>query len=260
MSSVKLSGMVRIPLVRRPRFILRTLVLLFVVSLVGSNFYLRWKYRQELQGIERLRGELGVLVIDDPSRFYVREMPTFEPLSWRWRIYVPPGERALHVGVGRISETGTSTASGSGHGPGRRTRNGVTSDPMQGEYTLTARIERDQLGQWQLVVRYPDGSMRYSIMPRDANWLIASDDYYEVASRWKTYAEVAGGGEQMQTFAADDTVILLRLRAPDASQPTGHEPCDGVMVWFEKQALRKKDRRPPLAPQKQPLTKPLARG
>lgn len=67
--------MVRTPHVHRIRFVLRTLLLLVVVSFVGSNLYLRWKCLVEMGEIERLRGELGVLTVEDPNRFYVREMP-----------------------------------------------------------------------------------------------------------------------------------------------------------------------------------------
>ena len=245
------------PLVHRVRSFPRAVMLLLILSLTSWNLYLRWKWHEEMGEVERLRGELGVLTIDDPNRFYVREMPTSEPLSWRWRIYVPPGERVLHIGAGRISETGTRVGAGAGLGPGRRTHKGVTTDPMQGEYTLTVRVERDQLGKWRLVVRYRDGSLAQSIMPQDADWLLSGDNYYEVASRWKTNAEVAGSDQHTQTFAADDTVVLLRLRAPDEKQAASNEPSDGVMVWFEKHALPKqKEGQPKFAPNRtRPATK-----
>ena len=82
--------MVRIPVVHRFRFSLRTFfVTLFVLSLFGSNAYVSWKWHEARQEIERLREELGYLTIEDPTRFYVREAPTHRWREWRWRICVP---------------------------------------------------------------------------------------------------------------------------------------------------------------------------
>lgn len=222
--------MAPIPLVHRFRFSLRTFfVTLFVLSLFGSNAYVSWKWHEARQEIERLREELGVLTIDDPTRYYVREVPTFEPFSWRWRIYVPPGDRNFCLATSGIPETGTQAGSFS-------VRRGQSpTDPMQGEFTLSARVERDQNGGWELVATYPDGRMSLDIKPADAGWVFNGNAYPAVrADRNNARSEVAGLKGQTESFSADAPLVLLRLRAPIGDQAAKHEACDGLMVWFEK--------------------------
>jgi hypothetical protein len=215
---------------------------LLVLSLIGSNLYVSFKWRQAQTDVQRLRDELGYLTIDDPTRFYVRELPTLEPLNWRWRIYVPQGERDFCAGVGRIPIEGAGAGSSGRHYSRRSQAGSPLTDPMQGEYTLTARIERNQLGNWRLVIQYPDGGLTQAIMPPDAGWLSAEELFGQVRSNREIQATAAGGNKQTESFAADDMVVLLRLRAPKHDQ-TPNEPCDGVIIWFEKREVQtaKKD-------------------
>lgn len=221
----------------RIRFSLRAFLLtLFVVSLFGSNAFVSWKWHEARQEIARLREEMGYLTIGDPTRFYVREVPTVEALSWRWRIYAPPGGRVFHIGSGRIAATGLKSGSAGGFGPSK------PADPLVGEYTLTARIERDQFGNWRLAVSFPDGGMTHSIMKPDAGWLSDGDRHQHVQASRKCRIEVAGSKpvkgsaskRETELFSPDEPVVLLRVRAPDDLKTDTGQPCDGVMIWFEK--------------------------
>lgn len=219
----------RIPLLHRFRFSLRTFfVSLFVLSLFGSNAYVSWKWHEARQEIERLREQLGYLKIGDPTKLYVREVPTTEPLSWRWRIYVPH-LASFFMSSSRIPKSGTRTGKTTSIGHPTHARY-----PMPGEYTLEARVERNQKGAWRLAMRVQGIRVNHSIMPPDAGWL-ASGPYPEVIeSTRQTEVQVAGSRQKTESFAADDTVVLLRLRAPTDEHAANHEPCDGVMIWFEK--------------------------
>ena len=222
--------MARIPLVHRFRFSLRTFfVTLFVLSLISSNLYVSWRWDQSREEIQRLRDELGYLTIDDPKRFYVREVPTFLPFSWRWRIYVPPGNRNFFLATGGIEKTGTQA--------GYSRVRGIQSpaDPMQGEFTLSVRVERGQNGGWELVATYPDGRMMLDFKPSQAGWVFNDDHYPAVrANRNNARSEVAGLNGKTESFSADEPVVLLRLRAPEDWKTDNGQPCDGAMVWFEK--------------------------
>lgn len=220
--------------VPRIRFSLRTfLTTLLMLSLVGSNLYVSYKWRVAQTEIQRLRDELGVLTIDDPKRFYIREVRSGDPLTWRWRIYVPPGERDFYLGVRRIPESGVNAESG-GSVYSRKTNPGssVPIDPMQGEYTITARIERDQQGGWKLAVHYLDGATTVGIMPPDSGWLSGGESYLDVKATRDIDVNITGFNGITESFAADETVVLLRLRAPTQEQADNHDPCDGVMLWF----------------------------
>ena len=216
------------------RFSLRAFFLtLFVLSLLASNLYVSWKWRESRGENDRLRDELGWLKIDDPTRIYVRQVETPEPLSWAWRIYLPPGDRTLHVGSGAIAETGTKAGSAASilMPPGKGRSGTSPRDPLQCEFTLTARIERNQLGKLQLAVSTPRQRLALALMPQDSAW-ISDEKRFGLRTTRKIQVVAAGSRGQMQSFAADDTVVLLRLRAPDDKQAASREPCDGVMIWF----------------------------
>lgn len=60
------------------------------------------------------------------------------------------------------------------------------------------------------------------------------------AATRKTQTVAAGSGGKVQSFAAADAVVLLRLRAPDDKESAGQEPCDGVLIWFAPSARGKR--------------------
>jgi hypothetical protein len=143
-------------LVPRIRFSLRTFFLtLLVMSLIGSNLYVSFKWRLANTEVQRLRDELGVLTIDDPTRFYVRYDPLSDDLVWRWRIYVPPGAFSSRLSGGGIPETGTKVTGGGG---------GTNANP--GEYTITARVERGPLGRWRVTLSGPGFGQMVAILPQ----------------------------------------------------------------------------------------------
>lgn len=228
--------MISIGRLRKLRFSLRAFLLtLLVLSLFGSNAYVSWKWDEARQEIDFVREELGYLTIADPTQFYIREVPTLEPLSWRWRIYAPPGERSFHLGIGRVPAVGLQADTGAARGPSS------PRDSLVGEYTMTARIERDQLGKWRLAVSWPEGGLWTSILGPDASWLSAGDRYQDVHASRKCDIEVAGSKpvngsatkRQTESFSPDEPVVLLRLRAPQDLKRDAGEPCDGVLIWFE---------------------------
>ena len=226
--------MARIPLIRHFRFSLRTLFLtLLAMSLALSNYLVSQKWREAQTETQRLRDELGHLTMDDPKRFYVCEMPRMlEPLTWRWRVYVPPGDFDSCVASGGVPKTGTQTTGGTGN-----------ADAKTGEYTLTARVERDPLGKWRLTLWGPSFGQSIEIPPPSARWLSENAGHGDgIQARKKFLTEKAGSTPkslrkllgETQSFSADDPVVLLRLRAPEDLKNDDGAPCDGVMIWFEK--------------------------
>lgn len=216
------------------RFSLRAFLLaLFVFSLIGSNLYVSWKWRESRSENDRLREAMGWLAIDDPTRIYVRQVESWEPFSWAWRIYLPPGDRTLYAGGGAIAETGlkTDSAAGTSLQPNNEQSTASPPDPLDYEFTLTARIERDQRGNLQLAVSAPHQGLAFALRPKDSAW-ITDGKHFGLSSTRKLQIEAAGSRGQTESFAADDAIVLLRLRAPDAKQAESGEPCDGIMIWF----------------------------
>ena len=222
------------------RFSLRAFLLtLFVLSLIASNLYVSWKWHASRSENDRLREELGWLTIDDPTRICVRQVQTGEPLSWTWRIYLPPGNRSLHTGSGRIAETGLKADYGGATSllPGKGRGGTSPPDLRDYEFTLTARVERDQGGNLQLAVFTPRIRHTLALLPHDSAW-ISDKKHFGLSSTRKIQVEAAGSRGQIESFAADEAVVLLRLRAPDAKQAASREPCDGIMIWFAPEKRR----------------------
>jgi hypothetical protein len=123
-----------------------------------------------------------------------------------------------------IAETGTQVGSFSSRG----------KLPVDGEFTLAVRVERAQNGGWELAATYPGGRMTLGIKPPYADWVFNGDAYPAVrAHRNNARYEVAGQKGKTESFADDEPLVLLRVRAPLPDQAANHQPCDGVMVWFD---------------------------
>ncbi len=132
------------------RFSLASLFLLTALIGVTTAYILqRSELRRKDEVIRKYRIDLGllddrpdVLVVDDPSRAHVAALPSWEPLRWRWRIYVPPDTQwTLQV---RHGEVDGDEIRGSGAG---------TDLQISGEFTLEAAVQRDLDGQVQFVAR-----------------------------------------------------------------------------------------------------------
>jgi hypothetical protein len=191
--------------------------------------YLRQRKRKERAGAS---DRIFHRHLKEHADRHIDEVAFAESL-WTWRIYLPPGNRSLHVGSSLIADTGTKVGSGAGASmpPGKAQSGTSPRDPLQCEYTLTARIERDQLGNLQLVVTTPRQRLALTLMPRDSAW-ISDQNRLGLGTTRKIQAVAAGSHGKTESFAADDAVVLLRLRAPDSKQAASGEPCDGVMIWF----------------------------
>lgn len=218
----------------RLRFSLRTfLVTLFVLSLIGSNLNVSFKWRQAQGEIQRLRDELGYLTTDDPTRFYVRAAPTHESLAWRWRIYVP-SDAVICIAKREIPERGVTRAEHIG-----------VSEFFRGEQVLDVRLDRREYdGGFTLFASGVNGSTVFvsmAISRDEAPWLyepdeneLNEDDEAESnADEQPETLELAGSDGRADSFSFDAPVVLLRLRHPRKHQSI-HEDCDGLMIWFEK--------------------------
>lgn len=233
-SSRYIAGMVRIPLVHRLRFSLRTfLVTLMLLSLIGSNLYVSFKWRHAQSENQRLRDELGYITIDDPTLFYVREIPTHKWGEWRWRIYVP-SDAVYCLAKREVPETGVT-----------RAEHIYCGGFPSGERLVDLRLERlESSARLSLVGSGVDGSLitiSSSISREQAPWLYdpnetegdeEGEDESAIEEEPETQ-EVAGSGRRAHSCSFDAPVVLLRLRHPRKHQSI-HEDCDGLMIWIEK--------------------------
>jgi len=92
-----------------PRFSLMSLMLFAALLCVSVA---HWRLRQEHSAItldrERLRDELGYLAVYNAEMAYVREGHAYEPLTWKYRVYLPDGEYWLYTKEGTIPKPSSS--------------------------------------------------------------------------------------------------------------------------------------------------------
>ena len=204
----------------RLRFSLKTLFLsLLFACLVGSNVFTSYRFKRLHDENVALRKETGRLVVKDPTKLNVVAVPTFEDLTWRWRVHVPPGQGdKISLSGYKIPPTGYSGSYSS------------TTLPS-GEYLLTATVRRNHLGKWTLTVGHSGGTCTTSINEEHSGWLEPQTG----ASGWSS----SQAGQHEATVREPGTQLdLLRLRvmvqsADGKSAKNTDEPCDGLLIWVE---------------------------
>jgi len=209
--------------VPRLRFSLKTLILsLLFGCLVGSNVFTSYRFKRLHDENVALRKETGRLVVKDPAKLNVVAVPTYEDLTWRWRVHVPPG-------VGERICLATQQIPGQGHDTG----GSLSATLPPGDYLLTATVRRNHHGQWSLIVGHAGGSNMSNINEQSAGWLEPRPG----ANGWSA----SQAGQNDATVREPGTQLdLLRLRvmvqSPDGKSASNtDEPADGLLIWVEDQ-------------------------
>jgi len=147
----------------RPRRLLRFSLasLLLAVALICvsvSHFRVTRENLRLKQENERLRVDLGYLNITDKDKVYLRRLETFEELTWRFRVFLPPNKRY------RFSEDLGKVTSSS------------TMEQHDTQFTLTVAIRRNPDGEWRLKTTRPGHGTTSSIDSDIVQRVIALDD------------------------------------------------------------------------------------
>jgi hypothetical protein len=202
----------------RLRFSLRAfLLLLFIASLIGSNLFTAVQLRELRDENAQLRMEIGRLVVTDRDKINVVAVPMYEDLTWRWRIYVPPGHSLYMCGATQdIPENGLA-------------KNFGATSLGGGEYLLTTAIRRNREDKWQLTVASPDSSSGFAFAEEHTGWLTGSPGW----------SSTQVGISATEVFNPDEPVVLLRLRSmvtrPGGVSTSSDKPTeDGVMVFIKR--------------------------
>jgi hypothetical protein len=102
----------------RPRFSLLSALLLMTVAGLAIIVVRLWREVGPLRAeVAQLRNETGRLSVGDPTRVHAIEVRTREPLLWKWRVWVPEGQKNVlaRYYFGKIPSSGIPAASGSAH-------------------------------------------------------------------------------------------------------------------------------------------------
>lgn len=171
---------------------LRRLVdlILIVVIVVGGTFAVRsGRERSDAsREYQRLRAIATDMPIGDPAKLHLLAMPTGDPLSFAWRMHVPPN---YPLKVRYNSGGGSSSWSSSGM-----------------ESIARVRIRIDDRGLLAIYARFGGGSMLSNVGDADlANMLRGHLDELEV----EQFAR-----DRVAVVAPDKPTRLLRVKLPTA--------------------------------------------
>lgn len=193
------------------------LTLLLLVTLVALATRL-WQTRAELNALmpelQQLRNEGGHLIVRDPSKFNVIQVPTETTYKWRWRVRIPDGcDCTLACIAGEIPKTGFVTQNWmfSSINVGSRTEREFVVDiyvgkTFRGLYGITASYGN----QSYILLEYDDGP---------PPWLAGNVQYFITVA----------GDQKTESFPPDTRVPILRLQSVTA---VGQSHGEGILVWL----------------------------
>lgn len=127
-----------------------------------------------------LDDEPNFLTITDKKQVYVRAIPTYDDLHWRWRIFLPPGSTwEIQLTEGELWDARREQYMGGGGG---------TSIKQDGEFMLDARLMRDAEGRACIEVRQGRSASRFFLREASVPVLLGNG---------KQTAKISGQGTQM---------------------------------------------------------------
>ncbi len=213
---------------RRLRFSLLNLALLTTVIAMAIVI---WRQAAEITGLRKLHSDAGFLSVTDREKFHAVFVPTYDELTWRWRVWLPKGRHySLGVlcnqvpGQGFPDETDGTRLMRYG-GP---TGGGMRSGMPGGEWILSFAIRKEEERHWLVIdVRNDDtgqgGRLRGVLHRNGGTW---PDGDYGIST---------GGPVKnaAQPLSSDAPLLLMRQRYGKRSISTLGPPEAGLMIWVE---------------------------
>lgn len=193
------------------------LSLLLATALVGLSI-VHWQLARKADGLEstisQLRNELGYLNVEDPSKVYVRQVESTEPLTWKYRVYLPSDTKfRLHRVEGRGPK---------GAAPDRFVgRGGAGSSPsLTGRFTMVIAVTKDPAsGQSYLQIKTGGFASSGAIDDGVLERIHSMEEGQRLHRIWT---------HEQAEFSPNEVVETLRLVQP--STPGMEE---GLIVWFQ---------------------------
>lgn len=142
-------------------------------------------------------------------------IPTFEPMTWKWRVYVPPGRQfSLHSIIRPVSDSNLPTG-------------GNSCGPIPaGEHLMTIALRKNESkeNQWQWIVRCGGIECGPGLEGENAKWI-------EMPSN---FAANAAGQKHLAIVEPGKPLEMLRYRSFPRTQTGGPLTGvgDGILVWI----------------------------
>jgi hypothetical protein len=216
---------------RKLQFSLRSLFLLTLIVALGVTSLLMYRRMSDAERqLVRLRNEAGYLKIEDEALFQAIAIPCEEPLTWKWRAYLPKGSNYWwHLNSGTLPARGVL-------GGGASTRE--TLPHTQGiEVVATVSIRKDpepKNKRWlfNLTYRPVDGSEKHGI-----GTTIPDQVMDQILQAHMTDGECFGE-LKAETRKRGESVILVKRRIGEQTTAnswiSSSKPQPGFAVWLEE--------------------------
>lgn len=203
------------------RFSLASLFLLTALICVTTAYVLqRAEVRRKEAEIRQYRIDLGllddrpgVLVVDDPKKVHVAALPAFEPMHWRWRVYLPPGKQwTLRLDHGEMFD---DEARGSG---------AATDLKVSGEFMLELAVQRSLEGRVEIVAKCGTQSLMAGIL---------DDRMIKALINERQATQTLTGSPKQQSFEPQESVPLVTWKSSVPSESSaGDVSADSPELGF----------------------------
>lgn len=161
--------------------------------------------------VRRLRDEMGVLVVEDPTKVQAIQVNTRDELTWKWRVWIPKGQSYVIRSYGDgVPKEGFPQNGGS-----MRIYN-------PGEHVIGYEIDRDRTsGEW------------FGKMTLAGTGSVGKDNQPWVT--WTSTSSTSGGvSKSARTFEPGERIELIRHRVSQTVDSSKIEdPAAGFMIWLE---------------------------
>jgi hypothetical protein len=200
----------------RPRVSILTALLTMTIFGMAIVLAQLWRELAPLRiEVQHLRDQVGVLTISDAAKIHAISVPTDTEGVWKWRVYVPTGQKAVLLGKwGDIARAGYPNAA----------HQAALGDGEQ-IISLTIKKLNPQSDSWIGRIRTPAVTSTISV---DAKNYFLSDPSSAMNRR-------VGG--QTETIADDGKLMLMRSRVAPPGQSNvldKADPLPGFIIWLER--------------------------
>ena len=169
-----------------PRFSLLGFLLTVTALCLGIS---HWNTSRKLATSEielrRLRDEVGYISVDDNEKFHAIALETFNPNTWRWRLFVPKGIRyEWNIACDKIPMNSPPKLAGT---------TSISNEPYwetDNEVLVTAKLKQLEDGNWNLSVASKIGNSKNQMSGATLN--IAGEKMNWIKTTISTDGQVIG--------------------------------------------------------------------
>ena len=207
------------------RFSIRGLVVtVAVLSLALSHVVTSRRLRQREMQLEALRNDVGYLTVQEPGLIHAIAVPSYEHLTFRWRMHLPANRAfVIRTVQDQLTQDGIPSTRDDCLTVWR-----IQPSNVEREFILTFAVRRDHTGQWGYVVEVSDSNVMRHYALEGASWL---DDVNNIVS-------AQTGRKETVSETPEHGLPLLRVLRETRTATGGlvdDTPRQGVLLWISEE-------------------------